>query len=252
MEYSSNQISKMSGVSARTLRYYDEIGLLKPARIASSGYRIYGQAELDTLQQIMFYREMGFLLTDIRKLLSAPDFDREQAFMNHLAELNKKRERLDTLIKTVTKSIAAMRGEQTMSDKEKFEGFKQAMIDENERKYGTEIREKYGEKAIDRANARIKGIAQERYAEGERLRQEAEDTLKAALEIGDPAGELAQKACDLHGKWLAVFQPEYNKAYHKSLGELYVADERFKVYYDKIAPGCAEFLRDAINIYCAD
>ena len=251
MEYSSNQISKMSGVSARTLRYYDEIGLLKPARIASSGYRIYGQAELDTLQQIMFYREMGFLLTDIRKLLSAPDFDREQAFMNHLAELNKKRERLDTLIKTVTKSIAAMRGEQTMSDKEKFEGFKQAMIDENERQYGTETREKYGEEEIERANARIKHMTHERYVEGERLRQEAEDTLKAALEMGDPAGELAQKACDLHGKWLAFFQPEYSKAYHKSLGELYVADERFKAYYDKIAPGCAEFLRDAINIYCA-
>lgn len=252
MEYSSNQVSKMSGVSARTLRYYDEIGLLKPARIASSGYRIYGQAELDTLQQILFYKEMGFSLTDIRKLLSASDFDREQAFMNHLAELSKKRERLDTLIETVTKSIAALRGEQTMSDKEKFEGFKQAMIDENERQYGTEIREKYGEEAIERANARIKGMTHERYAEGERLRQEAEDTLKAALEVGDPAGELAQKACDLHGKWLAVFQLEYNKAYHKSLGELYVADERFKVYYDKIAPGCAEFLRDAINIYCAD
>ncbi len=252
MEYSSNQVSKMSGVSARTLRYYDEIGLLKPARIASSGYRIYGQAELDTFQQILFYKEMGFSLTDIRKLLSAPDFDREQAFMNHLAELSKKRKRLDTLIETVTKSIAAMKGEQTMSDKEKFEGFKQAMIDENEHQYCTEIREKYGEEEIERANARIKGMIHERYAEGERLRQEAEDTLKAALEIGDPAGELAQKACDLHGKWLAVFQPEYNKAYHKSLGELYVADERFKVYYDKIAPGCAEFLRDAINIYCAD
>ena len=172
--------------------------------------------------------------------------------MNHLAELSKKRERLDTLIETVTRSIAALRGEQTMSDKEKFEGFKQAMIDENERQYGTEIREKYGEEAIERANARIKGMTHERYAEGERLRREAEDILKTALEIGDPAGELAQKACDLHGKWLAVFQPEYNKAYHKSLGELYVADERFKLYYDKIAPGCAEFLRDAINIYCAD
>lgn len=252
MEYASNQVSKMSGVSARTLRYYDEIGLLKPARIASSGYRIYGQDELDTLQQILFYKEMGFSLTDIRKLLSTADFNREQAFMNHLAELSKKRERLDTLIETVTKSIAAMRGEQTMSDNEKFEGFKKAMIDENERQYGTEIREKYGEEAIDHTNARIRGMTHERYAEGERLRQEAEDTLKAALETGDPAGELAQKACDLHGKWLAVFQPEYNKAYHKSLGELFVADERFKAYYDKIAPGCAEFLRAAINIYCAD
>lgn len=252
MEYASNKVSKMSGVSARTLRYYDEIGLLKPARIASSGYRVYGQAELDTLQQILFYRELEFPLEAIKKLLSVPDFDREQAFMSHLAELSKKRERLDTLIATVTKSIAAMRGEQSMSDKEKFEGFKQAMIDENEHQYGAEIRGKYGDAAIDRSNARIKDMTYERYAEGEQLRQEAEDTLKAALESGDPAGELAQRACNLHGKWLAVLQPEYSKAYHKSLGELYVADERFKAYYDKIAPGCAEFLRDAINIYCGD
>lgn len=187
---------------------------------------------------------------EIKNLLSAPDFDREQAFTNHLAELSKKRERLDILIETVTKSIAVMRGEKIMSDKEKFEGFKQAMIDENERQYGTEIRGKYGDEAIDRTNARIKGMTHERYTEGEGLRQEAEDTLKAAVETGDPAGELAQKACELHGRWLAVFQPEYNKIYHKSLGELYVTDERFKAYYDKIAPGCAEFLRDAINIYC--
>lgn len=250
MEYASNQISKMSGISARTLRYYDEIGLLKPARVAPSGYRMYGQAELDTLQQILFYREMDFPLADIKKLLSNPDFDREKAFMDHLAKLNNKRKRLDILIKTVSKSIAAMRGEHIMSDEEKFEGFKQAMLDENERRYGTEIREKYGKETIERSNANIKSMTYERYAEGERLRKEAEDMLKTAMETGDPAGELAQKACDLHGRWLAVFQPEYNKAYHKSLGELYVADERFKAYYDKIAPGCAEFLRDAIHIYC--
>lgn len=252
MEYASNQVSKMSGVSARTLRYYDEIGLLKPARIASSGYRIYGQAELDILQQILFYREMDFSLSDIKKFLSAPNFDREQAFMSHLAELSKKRERLDTLIETVTKSLAAMKGEAAMSDKEKFTGFKQAMIEKNERQYGAEIREKYGEEVIERSNMWIKGMSRERYVQGEQLRQEMDDTLKAAFESGDPSGELAQKACELHGRWLAIFYPDYNKVYHKGLGELYVSDERFKAYYEKIAPGCAEFLRKAINIYCAD
>lgn len=252
MEYTSNMVSKMSGVSARTLRYYDEIGLLKPLRVASSGYRIYGQHELDMLQQILFYREMDFPLEDIKKLLSAPDFSREQAFMNHLSELRQRRERLDTLIETVTKSVAAMRGEKIMSDKEKFEGFKQAMLEENERKYGKELREKYGDAVIQQSNERIQGMTHERYSEGEQLRCEAEEMLKAALATADPSGELAQKACVLHGQWLAVFQPEYNKAYHKELGELYVSDERFKAYYDKIAPGLAKFLRDAINIYCAE
>lgn len=252
MEYSSNQVSGMTGVSARALRYYDEIGILKPMRVATSGYRIYGQSELDTLQQILFYREMDFPLKDIKRLLSAPNFNKELALKEHLVELSKKRERLDRLIETVNISLAALRGDETMTDKEKFEGFKKSRIDENEHHYGTEIREKYGEEAIDRSNARIRDLTHERHTRGEELRQEAEDTLKAALKTKDPAGDLAQKAVDLHGKWLAVFQPEYSKEYHKGLGELYVADERFREYYDKIAPGSAEFLRDAISIYCTE
>jgi DNA-binding transcriptional MerR regulator len=242
----------MSGVSARALRYYDEIGLLKPVRVASSGYRIYGQAELDTLQQILFYRELGFPLEEIKKLLSAPNFNREQAFENHLAELYKKRERLDSLINNVIKSAAAMKGEIAMTDNEKFEGFKQALVDENEREYGAEVREKYGDEAVYESNARLKGLTKEQYDVGERLRLELERTLKAAFDSGDPAGEPAQKACDLHRQWLCVFYPKYSKEYHKALGEMYVSDERFRAYYDKLAPGCAEFFRDAINICCAE
>ena len=251
MEYTSNKLSKMSGVSARTLRHYDDIGLLKPSRTASSGYRIYGQAEVDTLQQILLYKELGFALEDIKTLLSSQDFDREQAFLSHLAELHNKRERLDTLILNVTKSIANMKGEATMQDKEKFEGFKQTLIDENEQRYGAEIRGKYGDKTVDASNAHLKGLTQEQYDEGERLRIAIEEALKSALETGDPAGEQAQHACDLHRQWLCVFYPAYDKEYHMGMGEMYVADERFKARYDKIAPDCAEFLRDAINIYCS-
>ena len=250
MDYSGNKVAKMSGVSARTLRYYDEIGLLKPVRVASSGYRIYGEAELDTLQQILFYRELGFPLEEIKKLLSAPGFDKEQAFVNHLDELRKKRERLDSLILNVTKSIAAMKGEITMSNSEKFEGFKQALVDENEQKYGKEVREKYGDEIVDESNARLKGMSQEQYDESERLRLELDETLKAAFESGDPAGELAQRACDLHRQWLCVFCPKYSKEYHMGLGEMYIADERFRANYDKLAPGCTDFFRDAIRIYC--
>lgn len=241
----------MSGVSARTLRYYDEIGLLKPVRVAGSGYRIYGEAELDTLQQILFYRELDFPLDEIKKIMSVPGFDREKAFENHLAELHKKRERLDTLILNVTNSKAAMKGEITMSEQEKFEGFKQSLIDENERKYGDEVRKKYGNEAVCESNAHLKGLSQEQYDESERLRVELEQTLKTAFDSGNSAGELAQKACDLHRQWLCVFYPKYSKEYHRSLGEMYVADERFRANYDKLAPGCTEFLRDAINIYCS-
>jgi len=265
MEYSSNKLSKMSGVSARTLRYYDEVGLLKPARVASSGYRIYGQNEVDALQQILFYRELGFPLEQIKILITAEDFDKEKAYIGHLAELHSKRERLDVLINNVATSLAAMKGEVEMSDQEKFEGFKQSLIDENEKKYGTEVREKYGNAAIDESNAHLMGATKEQYEKAEQLLCEFEETLKAAFDTGNPAGELAQKACDLHKQWLCVFYPKYSKEYHKGLcvfypkyskeyhkglGEMYVADERFAANYEKLAIGCTEFLRDAINIYC--
>jgi len=137
-----------------------------------------------------------------------------------------------------------------MTGNEEFEGFKQSLIDKNERKYGPEIREKYGNQAAIEANARLMGLSKEQYDESELLRLEMEEMLKAAYETGDPAGEQAQKACDFHRQWLCIFYPNYNGEYHKGLGEMYVADERFRANYDKIAAGCTEFLRDAINIYC--
>jgi len=252
MEYTVNKLSKMSGVSARTLRYYDEIGLLKPVRVASSGYRLYGQGEIDTLQQILFYRELGFPLDEIKNILYAPDFDKREAFQCHLSELSKKRERLDALINNVITSMSAMKGEFAMADNEKFEGFKQTLVSENEKKYGSEIRDKYGDDAINASNAKLKGLTQEQYDQGERLRMSYEEKLKLAFETGNPAGELAQAACDLHRQWLLVFYPNYSKEYHKGLGEMYVADDRFKANYEKIALGCTEFFRDAINIYCGE
>ena len=138
-----------------------------------------------------------------------------------------------------------------MTQNENFEVFKQSLIDENERKYGAEIRKKYGDKTVDESNAHLNALSQERYNESECLRLELERTLKTAFDSGDPAGELAQRACDIHRQWLCVFYPNYSKEYHKGLGEMYVTDERFSANYDKLAPGCTEFFRDAINIYCS-
>jgi DNA-binding transcriptional MerR regulator len=242
----------MSGISARTLRHYDDIGLLKPKRIAESGYRIYSRDEVDTLQQILIYKELGFSLSDIKTLLDSPEFSHELTFSSHLSELHKKRAQLDALIANVTKSIAAMRGEILMSDKEKFEGLKQNLIDENEAKYGEEIRAKYGDNTIDSSNAKIKGLTKEQYDEVQRLSDELNDTLKAAVEQGDPTSDLAQKACELHKRWLCYFWDSYTKDMHRGIAQMYVDDPRFSAYYDKIVPGCAVFLRDAILVYCED
>lgn len=250
MEYSVNKLSKMAGVSARTLRYYDEIGLLTPVRLTESGYRVYGETEVDALQQILFYRALGVELLTIKEILHAGDFDKMKALENHLAALLKKRAQLDTLIQNASRTISAMKGEKTMTDQEKFEGFKHKMLEENERQYGAELREKYGCGKVDASYDNIKGMTFERYSEMEQLEAEVKTALAAALETGDPASELAQNACALHEKWLRLCDPKYTKEYHRCLGEMYLADERFTSYYDQVAPGCAAFFHDAIEIYC--
>lgn len=250
MEYTVNKLAKLAGISTRTLRYYDEIGLLVPARISSNGYRIYGRNEVDRLQQILFYRELDVPLDEIRRILSAEDFNGLSALQNHLSALKGKRDQLDLLITNVEKTIKALKGEIVMSDKEKFEGFLKKMVDDNEQKYGKEIREKYGDETVDRSSAKFLNMSREQYTELERLTNELNETLKLAVESGDPGGELARKACELHKKWLCFYWDEYSKEAHIGVTQMYVDDPRFAAYYEKIAPGCAAFLRNAVAIYC--
>jgi DNA-binding transcriptional MerR regulator len=249
MEYTVQKLGRMAGVSTRTLRYYDEIGILKPARINSSGYRIYGQAEVDRLQQILFYRELGVGLERIKEIVTAPSFDGAKALREHREKLLERREQLDLLIANVEKTIALTEGRITMSDKEKFEGFKQKLIEDNETKYGKEVREKYGNDTVERSNNKLKNMTQEEYEAVTKLGEEQLEVLAAAMKTGDPAGELAQKAVDLHKQWLSFYWDGYSKEAHAGLAQMYVEDERFKAYYDKVQPGAAEFLRDAILIY---
>lgn len=249
MEYAVQKLAQMAGVSTRTLRYYDEIGILKPARINSSGYRIYGEAEVDRLQQILFYRELGVSLESIRDIVTSPSFNGAQALREHHEKLLEKREQLDRLIANVEKTIKVTGGSVKMMDKEKFEGFKQKLVDENEAKYGKEVREKYGEETVNKSNQKVKGMSQEQHDEVTRLATQVTETLKAAFKTGDPAGELAQKAADMHRQWLCYYWDSYSKEAHAGLAQMYVDDPRFTAYYDDKQPGTAVFLRDAVHIY---
>jgi DNA-binding transcriptional MerR regulator len=249
VEYTVQKLGQLAGVSTRTLRYYDEIGILKPARTNSSGYRIYGQAEVDRLQQILFYRELGVPLESIKEIVTAPSFNGALALKEHHEKLLDKRNQLDLLIANVEKTIAMTEGRITMSDQEKFEGFKQKLIDENEQKYGQEVREKYGDDAINKSNEKLKNMTQEQHDEVTRLANEIQTTLAEAYKTGDPAGALAQKTADLHKRWLSFYWTAYSPEAHAGLAQMYVDDDRFKAYYDATQPGSAEFLRDAIHIY---
>ncbi len=249
MEYTVQKLAQMAGVSTRTLRYYDEIGILKPARINSSGYRVYSEKEVDRLQQILFYKELCINLENINDIVTDPTFDEVTALREHHEKLLEKREQLNLLIANVNKTIASKERSIIMSDKEKFEGFKKKIIEDNEKKYGDEIRSKYGDVVVNKSNNKIKNMTQKEYDEVATLADEVIATLNEAFETGNPAGELAQKAADLHRQWLCFYWDGYSKEAHAGLAQMYVDDERFTQYYDKEQPGTAEFLRDAIFIY---
>lgn len=246
MEYSIQKLAAMSGVTTRTLRYYDEIGLLKPVRVSSSGYRIYGSAQVDLLQQILFYRELDFPLEEIRRILADPAYDKRRAMEGHLRDLLLRRERLTLLIHTLIKTMESEDGEK-MKDAEKFAGFKEKLVLENEEQYGEELRCKYGRKAVEASNAKIMGWTQEQYQEYKDLEMQIQSRLEEAVLKGeDPAGETGKALAALHKDWLCFTWPSYQKQAHRGVAEMYVADERFRAYYDKRVTGCAEFLRSAI------
>ena len=243
-------MAKLAGVSTRTLRYYDEIGLLKPCRINSSGYRIYGQEEVDLLQQILFYREMEMRLEEIRKIISQKEFNIDKALENHYSQLIAKREQIDQLIATIKKTIDTRKGERNMSDKEKFEGFKKESIKQNEESYGKEIREAYGDEVVNASNKKFMNMTGEDYNRMQEVEEELFLALKEVLKTRDLTSVEAKTAFEKHKEWLGFTWNFYSKEAHVGLASMYVADERFMKYYDeKVGEGAAELLLEIIKKY---
>lgn len=250
MEYTVKKLSDLAGISSRTLRYYDQIDLLKPNRINSSGYRIYGRNEVDRLQQILFYRNLGLPLEEIKAVLDAPGFDSETALTSHYQQLLEQQQQLNKLIATVEKTLQVKRGMDTMTDKEKFEGFKKELIEKNEAEYGDEIREKYGNETIEKSNQKMAGMSKEKYEAFEKLGNELLEELEIALNNQNPAGDEGQRVAALHKEWLSFTWGSYSREAHRGLAEMYVSDPRFTAYYDeKVGDGAAIYLRDAIVAY---
>lgn len=250
MEYTIKELAGLAGISTRTLRFYEEKGLLFPKRVGTGEYRVYSEKEVDRLQQILFFREMGFSLAQITKALMEKDFDRVQAMEEQLQGLEAEKKRLDRLIATIQKTIQKEKGEIQMSDREKFEGLKKEIIAENEKKYGKEIREKYGETAVEESNRKMLNLSKEEYDRMQKLAEQINEKLKQAVrENIDYRSETGKEIALLHKEWLGFSWPSYSAEAHRGLVKMYTADERFRAYYDKEQPGCAEFLKRAVEEY---
>ncbi len=250
MEYNISQLSKLSGVSTRTLRYYDEINLLHPSRTNEAGYRFYGDKEVNLLQQILFYRERGLSLEKIRFILYDENFDMLKALNEHLTELENRRERLSKLIDTVKDTIASVKGEFIMCDSEKFEAFKKDVVDQYEKLYGEEAREKYGDSEVDMAVNKVLSLSKEDYEKFQTLGKKVMEALKAAvISKASPESETGRSVASLHKEWLGYSWKDYTEQKHKGVVSLYVQDERFKKYYDREQNGCADFLLAAVDFW---
>ncbi len=244
-EYTVRQLAKIADVSVRTLHHYDHIGLLKPASRNDAGYRFYGEAELLRLQQILFFRELDFRLIDISQILDSPGFEPVAALELHKKELEMRAERIDALLETIEKTIRKLKGEKIeMSDQELYGGLSK----EQAEAYTEEAKRRWDPKLVDETNAKVKKWSKEKWAS---VNRELDDILKelAAL-MGTPVSDPeVQALIARHHAYLDNFYEVKPKMY-QGLVELYVEDQRFHVYFEKYRAGLADYLAEAIQVYC--
>lgn len=249
MEYSISELSELAGISTRTLRYYDQIGLLKPLYVKETGYRYYGKEEVDMLQQILFYRTRGFDLKTIQNIIYQKNFDIIQALEEHLQKLEEERKKTEVLIQTVKQTISSMKGENEMTDQEKFIGFKEKIVQENEEKYGVEVRSRYGDESVDAANKQVLDMTEEQWESFKKLENEIKEKLKEGVKLRiQPESNTSKEIVELHKAWLCMTWKKYTVSAHQGVSQMYVLDERFKAYYDEEVEGCAELLNKAMSV----
>ena len=231
------EVAELVGISVRTLHYYDEIGLLTPDETTEAGYRVYSESNLEDLQQILFFKELGFPLKKIKEIIDSPTFERQGALELQHKMLLEKKSRIEKMIGTIEKTIQHSKGERLMSNQEKFEGF-----DFSRNPYEQEARERWGDQAVDEANEKAKNMSDFEEKFNEIYRH------LATLRHLSPDSEEAQEGID---EWYQFLNKmgNYSLEAFKGLGQMYVDDERFTKNIDKFGEGLAAFMRDAMAVY---
>ncbi|WP_314476704.1 MerR family transcriptional regulator [uncultured Microbacterium sp.] len=256
-DWSIQEIARLAGTTSRTLRHYDDIGLLPPSRIAHNGYRHYDGQALVRLQRILLLRELGLGLPQIAEVLGAASVgegarSEATALETHLALLREEQTRLARQIASVESTITALRGGENLMAENMFDGF-------DHTRYKQEVEERWGEKAYADGDSWWRGMTDaERTDWQQRVSDLGRDWIAAAESGIDPASPAAQEVARRHVEWLtgipgtpAAASGGDVKAYVIGLGEMYVADPRFGANYATSSGGThgAEFVRDALRVY---
>lgn len=247
MAHTVNQLAKLSGVSVRTLHFYDEIGLLKPAYYGENNYRYYEEAQLLMLQQILFFRELGISLNEIQKIVSSDDFDKIESLTSHKVNLEKNIERMQTLLKTIDKTVSYLRGKIKMRDIEMYEGFDLKKQQEHEQ-YMIEAGI-LTQKQIDESWDNVKDWKKDNWEKFQKEGDDINKALVAALKAKlSPDSSEVQQLIRRHHAWVKNFWIPTRESYI-GLGQLYLDHKDFKDFYDAYDPGLVEFLVEAMKIF---
>lgn len=241
------EVARLAGVTTRTLRHYDAVGLLRPSGTAAGGRRLYGHDELLQLQGILVLRELGVDLATVGEILShdargAGDGVRLERLREHHGRLLAERDRFDRLARTVQATLDSLEGETEMAAKNLYAGFDNSQ-------YDTEARERWGDEAVDRSHASWESLGEEgRAAFGAETTAIGRGLAELLAEGADVADQRVQGLVERHHRQIATFWTPTREAYI-GLGQMYVDDERFTATYDAFAPGLAPYLRDAMAVY---
>lgn len=250
MAYTVKKLSELSGVTVRTLHFYEEIGLLKPAYHGSNGYRYYEEKELLQLQQILFFKELGFSLKQIQKVLGRDDFDQLSALYSHRKSLNQEWEKIGQLLKTIDKTIKHLKGKKKMKDKEIFDGFNITLV--KKAKEGTSYfaAEEIVGKSVKNPTENIQNVEKRGKAFYEKTTQTAHaifGELVHCIEKGlDPASAEVQRIIKKHHTFTEQLQNATQEVYI-AMAQLYQEHPEFRKQLDPFHPQLADFMAQAMR-----
>lgn len=247
MAYTVKELAQISGVSIRTLHWYDEVGLLKPAYHGSNGYRYYEEEQLLILQQILFFKELGFELKQIRKVLGRSDFDKMVALSSHRQVLKKNLEQTKKLIKTIDKTIEHLKGIKKMKEKEMFSGFSK----EQQAEYEKQIIERFGEQGKAHIEESKQNAKKWSKSDEEKFKNEFTDICKELTRLLEQKNKArtkeVQSVIRRHYLWLKNFWTPTKESY-SGHGQ-FIADSDLRKAYEEYHPHLPEFIAEAIQIF---
>ena len=247
--YSVGRVAELSGVTIRTLHHYDDIGLLSPGGRSEAGYRVYEEADLERLQRILFYRELGFTLKGISTILDDPNTDSMGHLRRQRRLLVERIERLDAMVDAIDYEMEAKTMDIKLTPEERFEVFGEFRPED----HAEEAERRWGEtEAYKESNRRVSRYTKEDCLTLKAEEDEIRNRLAAAFEAGlAPDSEEAMAAAEAHRQHISRWFYECTYDIHRGLTDMYVSDERFRSNYDTQTPGLAAYIKEAAHANAA-